>query len=1004
MRGAGKASASTGSEGPPSADLRGRAAHAARAARTAALLLLLASLLLPRPAAALDPGRALSQYQVDTWQTEHGLPQNTVTSIVRTRDGNLWFGTYEGLVRFDGASFAVFDAKTTPVLAVGSTLSLMEDRAGGLWIGRSENVVRYEGGVFREVIDAKATGQGSVWSFCEAPDGTVWAAGSKGLVRWKGGQATLLTKKDGLPVERLRSVCLDRDGTLWVGTNGGGLCSYRDGKFTVRSTKEGFPDARVQAVLPDPSGGIWASTAGGGLVRINGSQVRLYGRADGLPTEQLTALALDAHGALWIGTWGSGISVLRNGVFSSLGPPALSNDQIWSLLADEEGYLWVGTWVGGLNRLRDRRFAVHGVPEGLSNGNVRSVLHGRDGSVWLATAGGGLNRIRGERVEAIREADGLPSDQVASLCEDRSGALWVGTNTGGLARLRAGRIDLYGKAEGLPSPDVRAILEDRDGTLWVGTMAGVARSRDGRRFEKLQTPEGVALESVISVLQDRSGVLWFATSGDGLVRYDGTSFRVLTTRDGLVSNRLMALFEDREGALWVGSAGAGINRLKDGRIAAIRPEDGLADGMVQCLLEDRLGGIWISGNHGFQRVPKSELSARADGRPGRIHAQAFGLADGLRSTTFASGQQPAGAVGPDGRIWLPSYRGVVVVDPARIPPSPPPPGVRAEEVLVDGVATPARSTLAIGPGRRNVEIRYAPTTLRPPELIRFRYRLDGFDGRWSEAGTRRAAYYTGLPPGKYGFRVASRIADGPWGTETVLLSLTVRPAFHESPWFRLLAAGLLVASAIGAYRVKTLQLRRRHDELEKVVAERTEELSRANELLSTLSLTDSLTGIANRRRFEEAFEAEWHRALRLNGPVSIVMADIDLFKSYNDALGHPAGDRCLAEVACVLQGVARRGGDLAARTGGEEFVLLLPDTRTDAAAALAETARKAVEGLRIPHPSGIGPFVTLSLGVATVVPVRGEDRQQLVEAVDEALYEAKRAGRNRVVVREPSAA
>ncbi len=962
------------------------------------VLISLVALLLALPASALDPQRALSQYQVDVWQTEHGLPQNTVTSIVRTKDGNLWFGTYEGLVRFDGATFTVFDGKTSPLFATGSTLSLMEDRQGGLWIGRSENIVRYQHGVFALVVDSKATGQGAVWSFCEAPDGTVWAAASKGLVRWRNGEAALLTKRDGLPVDRLKSVCLDRDGTVWIGTNGGGLTSLdvRAMKFTTRSPENGFPDPRVQTVLPDPSGGIWAATAGGGLVRIDGAGMRVYRKADGLPTDQLTALAFDAAGSLWIGTWGAGVCVLRGGAFLTLGSPPLSNGEIFSVLADAEGSLWVGTWVGGLNRLKDRRFAVYGVPEGLSNDNVRAVLHGRDGSVWLATGGGGLNRIRGDgRVDVIRQSDGLPSDMVSSLCEDRTGALWAGTNAAGLARIRAGKIETFGKAEGLPGSDVRTILEDRDGVVWVATTSGVARSRDGRRFEKLETPEGVSLLNVSCALQDTKGTFWFTTSGDGLVRYDASGFAVLTTRDGLVSNRLFSILEDREGTLWIGSAGAGINRLKDGRLSAIRPEDGLADGMVQVLIEDASGWLWATGNRGFQRLSVEELSNVAARGPGSVHAQSFGRADGLRSTTFAGGQQPSGSIGADGRIWLPSFKGGVVIAPAHITPSPPPPGMRTEDVFVDGVRELARGTLTIAPGRHNLEIRYAPTTLQPPELIRFRYRLDGFDAGWSEVGTRRTAYYTGLPPGRYGFHAASRIADGPWGEE-VRLSVVVLPALHQALWFRSLLAALLVAVALLAFRLKTVQLRRRQAELEKVVADRTDELRKANERLSALSLTDSTTGIANRRRFEEAFAAEWQRALRNGSAVSVVMADLDHFKPYNDALGHPEGDRCLAEVARVLERAARRGGDLAARYGGEEFVLLLSGTDRDAALVIAEAVRRAVEELRIPHPAGIGPFVTASFGVATAVPGRDDDRQRLVAAADEALYRAKHGGRNRV--------
>ena len=434
------------------------------------------------PAEALDPTRALTQYQNDRWQTEQGLPQNTVQAMTETRDGYLWIGTLDGLARFDGVRFTVFDARTVPELGAGSVLGLMQDAEGNLWIGRSGAAVIYRDGRFRVAFGDEVTAGTTVWSFCQAKDGAVWAATNNGLVRWAKGATRVFRKADGLPTDRLRSVAFDRDGILWIGTTGGGLVSYSGGRFETRDPGNGFPHAEVRAVMPDPEGGIWAATAGGGLARVRNGRVTTYTVADGLPTDQLSALALDAQGTLWIGTWGAGLCRMRDGRFSSLSSAGgLSADQVWSLHADREGSLWVGTWVGGLNRLRDRRFLVFGVPEGLSSDNTRAVLHARDGATWVSTAGGGVNRIVGNSVTTIRAKDGLPSDEASSLCEDRDGSIWIGTYTSGLARMKSGRITSFGVAQGLPSADVRALYQDRAGTLWVATMSGLARF-DGRRF------------------------------------------------------------------------------------------------------------------------------------------------------------------------------------------------------------------------------------------------------------------------------------------------------------------------------------------------------------------------------------------------------------------------------------------------------------------------------------------------------------------------------------------
>ena len=295
-----------------------------RPRRSAALAGVLAILVLAfaLPAAALDPARALTQYQNDQWQTEQGLPQSTVQAMTATRDGYLWVGTLDGLARFDGVGFTVFDARAVPALGSGSVIGLMQDSDDNLWIGRTGAAVIYRNGRFTVAFGDEVTEGAAVWAFCQAKDGAVWAATYNGLVRWDKGKTRVFKKADGLPTDRLRSLALDPDGTLWIGTTGGGLVSYAEGRFVVRGPATGFPHLEVRAVVADPAGGVWAATAGGGLARLIGGTTTAYTVTDGLPTNQLSALAIDAHGSLWIGTWGAGICRLRPGASRRCRPPA----------------------------------------------------------------------------------------------------------------------------------------------------------------------------------------------------------------------------------------------------------------------------------------------------------------------------------------------------------------------------------------------------------------------------------------------------------------------------------------------------------------------------------------------------------------------------------------------------------------------------------------------------------------------------------------------------------
>lgn len=949
------------------------------------------------PALAIDPRDptdALTQYRIDGWRSEQGLPLDTVQVLLQTRDGYLWVGTGGGLARFDGLRFATFEASAMPRLAALPIFGLMEDAQRNLWVGHADGAVIYRDGVFREAFGRETTNGRRVWSFAQAPDGAIWAATENGLVHWHGHVRKVYRVADGLPVDRLRSVAFDRDGTLWIAATGGGLISFDGARFTTLTPDNGFPSLAVRHVLADPAGGVWAATAGGGLAHVHRGMVRTYTTADGLPTNQLTYLTRDTRGSLWIGTWGAGIVRLRDGEFTSLSTEGdLAGDQIWSIHADREGSIWVGTWVGGLNRLRPRDFVVLGTPEGLSHDNVRAVLHARDGSTWVTTSGAGVNRIHDGTVTSLGKKDGLPSDETSTLLEDRDGAIWVGTYTNGVARLRGGTIESFGAGSGLPSLDVRVLFEDRSGTLWASTTSGLARFAENR-FLPFSEP-GAPPQGATAMLEDRSGTLWMG-SDDGLLRYRDGVFSRLTRDDGLVSNWILSLHEDEDGTIWIGSNGEGLNRLKDGRISAIRLSDGLWDGLVQVILDDSHGNLWMTCNRGFFRAARADLNAFADGRLTRISSVGYGPGDALRSTTFAGGVQPAGAVGPRGRLWLPSFRGLVVVDPASLPDSGAPPPVHFEEVTVDGKPVPAGREIVLPPGSLPLSIRYTTANLRAAEKTRFRYQMQGASDQWVDAGVRREAFFPKLPHGEYRFHVAASADGRRWRAAAAPLVLRVEPYFFQTPWFFLLIAAATAAAVAGFLRLRTRQLRHRQAEMERLVNEKTEALRLANERLERLSFVDSLTGLANRRRFDESLEEEWRRARRSATPLALILADVDLFKDYNDTLGHPEGDRCLVTVAEVFRNAARRAGETVARVGGEEFGVLI-HAGEEEALVFAEKLRQACEARAIPHPaSPVAPVVTISLGVAVRIPDDNTPAEALVVDADTALYSAKRAGRNRV--------
>ncbi len=783
--------------------------------RLAARVLLVAAFLAAsiRPAAALDPSRPLLQLVQERWSTVQGLPQDAIQTILQTRDGYVWIGTQEGLVRFDGHQFTVFDRKNTPAIAHNNFVALCQTRDGVLWAATSRGLVRYAGGRFTGYLKADGLPDESIQALAEGPDGALWlGAAGGGLIRFRGGAFSLISTAEGLPDGFVTALLATADGTVWIGSNAG-LHRMRGGRFEAMTPPGMRPDA-VNAIVAGPGAAVWA---GGrqGLWRIDGARIDVVA---GLGAHPVRSLRRDRDGSLWIGTE-AGLSRLHQGRLDTLtAPDGLPDAVVIALHEDREGGIWCGTYSGGLARLRDSAFTGYSRADGLADNFVRTVLEARDGTMWMGTYRAGLSRMRDGVFTTYTTRDGLPEDTVFAIAESRDGSLWMGTNRG-LSRLRHGRFQTWSTRDGLPHDAVRAILEDRHGTLWIGMRGGgLATFRDGRF-----TPHK-GLGSIVRALREtRDGAMWVGTD-TGLSRIDAAGTRTYTTRDGLSLDVVFAIHEDRDGVLWIGTYGGGLNRFENGRFTRYTTKNGLFDDIAYQVLEDREGSLWIPCNKGLMRLSKRELNLVAAGRQANVHTKVYAAMDGLPASEFNGSSQPAGWAARDGRLWFPSIKGVVVVDPSALRPDPLPPPVALEQVRIDRQLVPGGSTFTAGPGSGELELRYAALSFTTPARIRFKYRLDGFDVDWRDAGDRRAAYYTNIPPGRYTFRVMAANADGVWSAQPATAAIVLRPHFYQASWFHLASVvtiGLVAAIWIRGRR-RLVQARERA--LTELVDERTHEL------------------------------------------------------------------------------------------------------------------------------------------------------------------------------------
>lgn len=778
--------------------------HRLKYFRVAAALLLLAGTRTP----ALDPDRNLYQFGHQVWLTENGLPQNTVQAILQTRDGYLWVGTQDGLARFDGLNFTVFDKENTPAFKSNDIRFLHEDRQGRLWISTSYGLIcRHDGQVTAFTV-SEGLPDNSVGPVVEDANGNVWIGTAGGLTHFENGNFRTFTTDQGLARNVIQSLYARGNGSIMVGTSAG-LQFFNGERFTPANLPTGVLPGSVTSIAETGSG-WWLGTLDGLF------EVDREGHAStvALPNSRVSALRVDREGALWIATAGGVVRLRNNRLETFTSANGLSSNLVLSIFEDREGSIWVGTEAGGLNLLKSKKFTTYTTKDGLPNDLVKAIYQDAQGGIWIGSNGGGLTVFKNGKFTTWTTRDGLSSDVILSLAGDTEGTLWIGTPDG-LNRFKNGRFQTFTFADGLSNDLVRSVFVDRNGVLWVGTRDGLNSFRDNK-FTTYTTRDGLANNFIGAIYEDSKGNLWVGTLG-GLSKIRDGKFQTFTTKDGLSSNTVISLYEDASGDLWIGTNGGGLNRLRGDKFVSFTNRNALAADVIYRILEDKEQNLWCSSNKGIFRVNKSELDKVATGSSTTVTPVFYGPADGTLTRECSGGGHPAGWKTSDGQIWFAMIKGLAVIDPEHIPLNTSPPPIAIEQLFVDNQSIPLTENLTLPPGLARLDFYYTALSFIAPENVRFRYKLEGFDDDWIDGGARRVASYTNLRPGNYKFRVMAANNDGVWNESGAAVNLYLQPRLYQTYWFYLLCALVLAVTAWQLYR---LRVKRMALQFRAVIAER----------------------------------------------------------------------------------------------------------------------------------------------------------------------------------------
>ncbi len=786
---------------------------------------------------------------VQVWTQQQGLPDNSVTAVLQTRDGYLWIGTPQGLARFDGARFVPVSPSLLHSNDSLHITALCEDSTGRLWVGTlSEGLFAYASGSLKRFLAETNSLNDSINSIAEDAAGNLWLGTPTGLSLLEGDRVKTFSTRDGLPGDFVSNVHVARSGTVWITTRGG-MCQFKEGKIFPVPFQTDSPGRNPESlgVYEDRTGNLWAF---GDTYLVNlteGKQLNHFGGGENLSSLRIWSLCEGRQGELWIGTSGKGLYCFTDDKFLpiTLRNGGLASD-VRALCEDREGNLWLGTQGGGLVRLQQRNVRVLDSGDGLPNRPTVCLALDPQGRAWVGfersglyvDAAGKFDRVAGESATELQNL-------VSSIAIAPDASVWVGTPGSGVYRIANQRVIHYGTAAGLSDDMVLSVAVDGASNVWAGTFSGGLNRFKGDTITRFGTDAGLPEQPITAILPSQHDVLWLGYGDGRVVRGEPGIFKTILDPSVLGGKAVRAIHEDSAGRIWIGTAGGNLACVVTGRYLNWNLNLSTADDSILGILTDDEGDLWLGTSRGIYHATASDIKAALSGTT-PIRCQSVYDANSPANNSATTYGWPGAVKSPDGKLWFGLAGGVVTLDPQRLSVDSSPLPLLIEEVVVNGISLPQPMTSEQGPtvghdvrsapgddssprrlqtkttltrgaekfvrlpsNLRSLEFQFTALNFSAPEKIRFRHRLDGFDPDWVDGGIERSVRYGRLPYGRYTFRVQAGSGES-WHESGAAFGFVVPTPIWRSQWalaFYVMLAVVIVASI--ARLVSNRRLRRR---------------------------------------------------------------------------------------------------------------------------------------------------------------------------------------------------